>query len=335
MVVMTIGLELREVETFLRVAEELHFGQAAARLQVSTSNVSQTIRSLERRIGGRLFERTSRTVELTATGHRLYDAWRPAHDRLSEGLREARSAERAAPPLIRIGYTETIPPGTLEGLTDRYRQQRPFHRLQWLPSKLNDHFTWYRESSTPSMDAMVRWFPPGIRTPQVTAQLRVGPPVRRSWPGLLVSRDHPFGHREVIDVEELADVLVLDPAVITDSGEQWAPPTTPDGAVIPRLRPATGDLETIIASVQDSRIAHLTAVVLADVMPWQWMRSTPLTMVPIAGMPPLTCRVTWPTNGTTTEIADFADISGQAAKAAGWLELPPAPAIGGRLTAAR
>ncbi|MFE9392938.1 LysR family transcriptional regulator [Streptomyces sp. NPDC006784] len=58
-------IERHEVEAFLTLAEELHFGRTAAKLHVSTARVSQTIRKLERRVGIPLFHRTSRHVSLT------------------------------------------------------------------------------------------------------------------------------------------------------------------------------------------------------------------------------------------------------------------------------
>ena len=66
-------VELRELHVFLTTAEELHFGRAADRLQINPSRVSQVIRQLEDKVGGRLFERTSRRVALTPWG----SGWRP------------------------------------------------------------------------------------------------------------------------------------------------------------------------------------------------------------------------------------------------------------------
>ncbi|MGP3919257.1 LysR family transcriptional regulator [Nonomuraea sp. 10N515B] len=53
-------LERPEIEVFLTLAEELHFGRTGERLRISTGSVSQTIKKLERMIGAPLFERTSR-----------------------------------------------------------------------------------------------------------------------------------------------------------------------------------------------------------------------------------------------------------------------------------
>lgn len=76
-------MKVTQVEGFLILAEELHFGRTAERLYLSQPRVSRLVASFEREIGGALFERTSRQVRLTPRGVRLRDGLQP---RLRSGL---------------------------------------------------------------------------------------------------------------------------------------------------------------------------------------------------------------------------------------------------------
>jgi DNA-binding transcriptional LysR family regulator len=87
-------LDLRLVEYFVTVAEELHFGRAADRLHIAQPSLSQQIRLLEHQLGVRLLERDSRNVRLTSAGHAFL---REGRETLSQA-RHAIATTRAAAP---------------------------------------------------------------------------------------------------------------------------------------------------------------------------------------------------------------------------------------------
>jgi DNA-binding transcriptional LysR family regulator len=87
-------LETRELEYFLAVAEELHFGRAAARLMIAQPALSKAIRRLEHRLGVPLLERSSRHVSLTQAGEVLLSEGRHALDTVMAAARHAQQAGR-------------------------------------------------------------------------------------------------------------------------------------------------------------------------------------------------------------------------------------------------
>jgi DNA-binding transcriptional LysR family regulator len=104
-------VEIRQLQYFLTVAEELHFGRAADRLHIVQSAVSQQLRRLERELGVELFDRTTRTVRLTEAGRRLLPHARE--------VLAAVSRARAAVDGLRTERAGTVRLGTSAGLGAR------------------------------------------------------------------------------------------------------------------------------------------------------------------------------------------------------------------------
>jgi DNA-binding transcriptional LysR family regulator len=86
--------ELRHLRCFLAVAEELSFSRAASRLYMTQQALSRTVAALERELGTRLFERTSRSVELTPAGEAMLVHARRAAAAADDAFEAAQRAER-------------------------------------------------------------------------------------------------------------------------------------------------------------------------------------------------------------------------------------------------
>jgi DNA-binding transcriptional LysR family regulator len=110
---LAIDLEPRLLRYFLAVAEELHFGRAAARLYISQPSLSNQIHKLERGLGTELFVRTSRAVKLTAAGQALLEEAPLALAALERAAERARLAGAGITGTVRLGFP---PPASFETL---------------------------------------------------------------------------------------------------------------------------------------------------------------------------------------------------------------------------
>lgn len=97
-------LERLELEAFLTLAEELHFGRTAERLHVTTGRVSQLLKKLEGRVGAPLFVRSSRTVELTEIGSQLREDLQSGYEQIARGMERAAEAASGARNSLRAGF---------------------------------------------------------------------------------------------------------------------------------------------------------------------------------------------------------------------------------------
>ncbi|MGW2364532.1 LysR family transcriptional regulator [Streptomyces sp. NPDC001667] len=95
-----MDLDLRKLRYFAAVAEYRHFGRAAERLYITQPVLSRQIRALEQELDCTLLERTTRSVELTATGKQLYEEARGILAAVDAAVRRVHDVDRGVQRLV-------------------------------------------------------------------------------------------------------------------------------------------------------------------------------------------------------------------------------------------
>jgi DNA-binding transcriptional LysR family regulator len=119
------AIDLRLWRQFLAVAEELHFGRAAQRLHITQPPLTQAIAQLEERLGVKLFDRTKRSVRLTAAGSALVPEARDLLARAAALPAHARAAAHGEIGRLRLAFVSTVGFGLLPQWIRGFRSQHP------------------------------------------------------------------------------------------------------------------------------------------------------------------------------------------------------------------
>ncbi|MEU0505670.1 LysR family transcriptional regulator [Nocardia sp. NPDC005998] len=284
-----------EMEVFLTLAEELHFGRTAERLGLSQPRVSQLLRSLERRVGRRLVERTSRRVALNPLGEHLLAGVRPAFD----DLRRAFAATRAAALGLRIGFLGPYVT-TLDVPVAHFRDRYPDYAVSLVQVPWTDIFGPLRRAE---IDIQICLAP--VRQPD----LIVGPQLA-IFPRLLaIARSHPFAARPRLDIEDLADLRVIGPNANVPpefADEFWPPSTTPSGRPIPRdSGTACTEPEMLSAVARGDRVFVTTAA-----LPTHFSHPD-VAFVPLTGMPDARVLLVWRRDNPSAHATELARLVAQ------------------------
>jgi DNA-binding transcriptional LysR family regulator len=242
-------LERHELDAFLTLAEELHFGRTAERLHLSTARVSQTIAKLERRVGVPLFNRTSRRVELTVVGRRLEEEIRPAWNGIAAAVERAVDTGRGLTGTLRVAFVGAAGGQLMAGAADLFRGGEPGCQVQLHEAQMSEVFPWIRDQVVDLALAPGPAHEPGLVS---------GPVLVREARMLAVSVGHPFARRESVSLQDLARVRLLRlPEGVPDSlQDHYAPSVTSAGHPIAH-GPATktfNETLTLIGAGQDAFI---------------------------------------------------------------------------------
>jgi DNA-binding transcriptional LysR family regulator len=273
-------MELRDLRAFLAVAEERHFGRAAARLYLSQPMVSKAVKRLEQQLGARLVDRTSLPVTLTPVGEafrrQIDEALRMIDDACADVRR--RMAREAGQ--VRVGYTSGLGPSLVSMAISALHVRHPELRVQWTSEPTARQVADVREGV---LDAGIGWLPdlgPGFDSARVGTFAFVA----------VVPAAHELAGREEVDLAELGGLGL--PTVV------W--PRQPHPRLYARVtdalrRAGVADVVEAFGSVDDV-IARVVEGQGIGISPRSWARQRPvrgIVHVRITGAPDVPVTVFW------------------------------------------
>jgi DNA-binding transcriptional LysR family regulator len=290
------ALDLAQIEAFLILCEELHFGRTAERLYMSQPRVSRLVADLESGIGGVLFERTSRRVALTPLGVQLRDRLSPVYEQLTAALAEARTTARSPAGLLRLGFAATTAGPALDRLVMAFEHAHPDCAVLLQEVALADS---YGPLQSGEIDVLACWLV--LDDPGLT----LGPEIARYPRALAVAIDHPLAREPSVSVEVLADYPVpnWDYHGLADRvREAMMPSQTPSGRPIQAHRVAirtVGEAASLIARGQ----------VVVPTVTTQHFPNDQIVLIPIRDMPSMPLGLIWCTLHENARIRALAKVA--------------------------
>jgi DNA-binding transcriptional LysR family regulator len=268
-------MDLRSLRYFVAVAEERHFGRAAARLHMTQPPLSRAIKQLETDVGAQLLHRSPSGVTLTPAGAALYDEARALLEHAEHA--RARVAAAAGTATFTIGTLADSGEEAGTGLADAFRERNPGVQVRVREADLTDPTTGLRAGLVDA--ALTRM--PFDRTGISTQVLRSDPV------GVVLRADDPLARRGALHVRDLDGRRWFQFPEGTDPlwRAYWngAAPggTVRDGPVV----------RTVGECVQ--AVLWNGTVGLAPLTPLGHAWPPGLTVVPLAGMAPSRLVVAW------------------------------------------
>ena len=125
-----VPIDVRQLECFIAVAEERHFGRAAARLHMTQPPLTRRITRLEREIGAQLFVRTRAGVDLTGAGLVLLERARRIVELSRNAVERTRLADAGQAGTLAVGYFGSTVLDLVPRLLRQFLEDRPHVRLE-------------------------------------------------------------------------------------------------------------------------------------------------------------------------------------------------------------
>ncbi|KWX25296.1 LysR family transcriptional regulator [Mycolicibacterium wolinskyi] len=199
-------MELRTLRYFLAVAEERHFGRAAARIPVAQPALSQQILALEVALGVKLFDRSTRHVEITAAGRRLVEHARRIVEAADRARAEMTAFAEGKVGQVSVGLVGTATYDLLPRLTRLVRTELPGVDLQVRGELLSPQLLDSLEAGTVDL-ALVRPLSAEepVAAPPAGGRGIVLERLRTEELLVVLPSTHPLAGYNVVDLSELRD----------------------------------------------------------------------------------------------------------------------------------
>jgi DNA-binding transcriptional LysR family regulator len=192
-------MELRQLNYFVAVAEELHFGRAAARVHIAQPALSNQIQSLEKELGLPLFIRSTRRVELTTAGETFYDRCVRILSDIDLSTEITRSIAGKSITRIRIGTVYPATTGVLPAFLSRIARKYPEIQLH-ISSGTTQDIVRHIESGQINLGF--------IRPVENIGALRFFSIAHERYL-LAVEKNSPLAARDDIGIEDLRDQKII------------------------------------------------------------------------------------------------------------------------------
>lgn len=294
-------MERDELECFLLLAEELHFGRTADRMRLSRARVSQLVQRLERRVGAPLFVRTSRRVALTSLGRQLRTDLEPHHRAIEAALERAAATARGIDTVLHAGFSNPLTGEIVMKAAEALRDSHPELAVEICEVPLADPYGPLRQGE---FDVQITELPVGEE------DLDKGPALFAEERILAITSTHPLATRDTVFLEDLADVPLL--TLVGNVPAYWlahhVPTHTPSGRPIARGPGMTNMQEALML------VAGGKGALLAPAHTATYYGRPGVAYVPFADAGPTGYGLVWRAGHATGAVQAFAGTAREVAR---------------------